>query len=214
MYTDEDIIKYSKEVFNTSQLCSKLGIRPRGNNYYTIKNAVNRLNIDISHWKPNSKSNLKDITAYKTTKHLKKRLLNERGHQCQSCNNTQWMGQAIPLEAHHIDGNINNNLPENISLLCPNCHSLTNNWKNKKVPINKCLTCNKNTKNQKFCSRTCFGLNKQNKYYKVNWKDIDVINFVETKHNGNFCSAARELNISDNAVRKRYNKIKNMVSLA
>ena len=31
----------------------------------------------------------------------------------------------IPLEVEHIDGNYKNNLPENLKLLCPNCHSLT-----------------------------------------------------------------------------------------
>lgn len=31
----------------------------------------------------------------------------------------------IPLEVEHIDGNSKNNRPENVTLLCPNCHSLT-----------------------------------------------------------------------------------------
>lgn len=31
----------------------------------------------------------------------------------------------IPLEVEHIDGNYENNRPENVTLLCPNCHSLT-----------------------------------------------------------------------------------------
>lgn len=30
-----------------------------------------------------------------------------------------------PLEIHHIDGDASNNRPENLDLLCPNCHSLT-----------------------------------------------------------------------------------------
>ena len=31
----------------------------------------------------------------------------------------------IPLEVEHIDGKYKNNRPENLTLLCPNCHSLT-----------------------------------------------------------------------------------------
>lgn len=31
----------------------------------------------------------------------------------------------IPLEIEHIDGNAENTTPENVTLLCPNCHSLT-----------------------------------------------------------------------------------------
>ena len=43
-----------------------------------------------------------------------------------------WNGNNNPvLEIHHIDGNHNNNTLENCLLLCPNCHSLTDNYKNK-----------------------------------------------------------------------------------
>jgi len=36
----------------------------------------------------------------------------------------------IPLEVDHIDGNFRNNQIDNLRLLCPNCHSLTSNYKN------------------------------------------------------------------------------------
>ena len=35
----------------------------------------------------------------------------------------------IPLEVHHIDGNARNTVPDNLILLCPNCHSLTANYR-------------------------------------------------------------------------------------
>lgn len=35
-----------------------------------------------------------------------------------------------PLEIDHIDGNADNNKEDNLRLLCPNCHSLTLNYKN------------------------------------------------------------------------------------
>jgi hypothetical protein len=34
-----------------------------------------------------------------------------------------------PLEVNHIDGNASNDRPENLELLCPNCHSLTYNFR-------------------------------------------------------------------------------------
>lgn len=36
----------------------------------------------------------------------------------------------IPLEVDHIDGDFRNNEIKNLRLLCPNCHSLTSNYKN------------------------------------------------------------------------------------
>lgn len=33
-----------------------------------------------------------------------------------------------PLQVHHIDGKANNNEENNLELLCPNCHSLTENF--------------------------------------------------------------------------------------
>lgn len=35
----------------------------------------------------------------------------------------------IPLEVEHIDGNAENTTPDNITLLCPNCHSLTKTYR-------------------------------------------------------------------------------------
>ena len=35
----------------------------------------------------------------------------------------------IPLEVEHIDGNPYNTVPENVTLLCPNCHSLTKTYR-------------------------------------------------------------------------------------
>jgi len=58
---------------------------------------------------------------------LRKRLLDEGyfEYKCYSCNLTEWLGNPIPLELEHIDGNSSNNKIDNLTLLCPNCHSLT-----------------------------------------------------------------------------------------
>jgi ssDNA-binding Zn-finger/Zn-ribbon topoisomerase 1 len=35
----------------------------------------------------------------------------------------EWNGKSIVLEIDHIDGNSENNSPENLRFICPNCHS-------------------------------------------------------------------------------------------
>ena len=36
---------------------------------------------------------------------------------------------TIPLEVEHIDGDPYNSTPDNLTLLCPNCHSLTETYR-------------------------------------------------------------------------------------
>lgn len=55
----------------------------------------------------------------------KKRLIQERGHKCESCLLDTWLGQQIRLTLDHTDGNSDNNSRENLKLLCWNCHSMT-----------------------------------------------------------------------------------------
>lgn len=55
-----------------------------------------------------------------------------RGRKCENCGLTEWLGEPINLEVHHIDGNRNNNELDNLKLLCPNCHSYTPNFRKRK----------------------------------------------------------------------------------
>ena len=42
-----------------------------------------------------------------------------------------WLGQPIPLEMDHTDGNHRNNSLDNLKLLYPTCHALTPTYKAK-----------------------------------------------------------------------------------
>jgi hypothetical protein len=46
---------------------------------------------------------------------------------CERCGNTEWFGEPIPVELHHVNGDRFDNRIENLQLLCPNCHALTDN---------------------------------------------------------------------------------------
>lgn len=61
---------------------------------------------------------------------FKRYLIQKYGEKCMSC---QWCEKnkytgIIPIQLEHIDGDSNNNILNNLKLLCPNCHSLTPTW--------------------------------------------------------------------------------------
>ena len=60
-------------------------------------------------------------------------LTNLRGHKCEKCGLSEWLGNPIPLEIHHKDGDHLNNELDNLELNCPNCHALTENWRGKNI---------------------------------------------------------------------------------
>ena len=61
----------------------------------------------------------------------RKYLLRTRPLKCEVCDQDTWMGQPITLHSDHIDGNAANNVPENLRLICPNCHAQTPTYMNK-----------------------------------------------------------------------------------
>jgi hypothetical protein len=40
-----------------------------------------------------------------------------------------WLGQELILELEHKDGDNKNNERNNLEMICPNCHSLTETWR-------------------------------------------------------------------------------------
>ena len=64
---------------------------------------------------------------------IRKHLETIFGHKCSNCNITEWNNKPIVFDVEHKDGNSNNNKPNNVVLLCQNCHSQTKTYKNKNI---------------------------------------------------------------------------------
>jgi hypothetical protein len=60
---------------------------------------------------------------------LRRILLKLEGEKCSCCEIKEWNNKKIVFEVDHINGNSNNDLPSNLRLLCPNCHSQTKTFK-------------------------------------------------------------------------------------
>lgn len=144
-YTLDQLKEAVANSFSKRQVLDKLGITPAGGNYATLRKAIDVFQIDTSHFKGNGWSKGKTFgpkrcieeylnNKYPITSHrLRLRLLSEGifPHQCQNCGLTEWLGDPIPLELEHIDGNHQNNNLDNLSLLCPNCHAKTPTYRGK-----------------------------------------------------------------------------------
>ena len=68
---------------------------------------------------------------YGLSKYIRRYLLEKHNYKCEKCGwgeKNEFTG-TIPLEIHHIDGDYTNNKEENLQVLCPNCHSLTETHK-------------------------------------------------------------------------------------
>jgi len=55
----------------------------------------------------------------------RKYLAEERGYKCEVCSVSDWQGKPITLQVDHINGDPSNDHPDNLRLICPNCHSQT-----------------------------------------------------------------------------------------
>lgn len=58
-------------------------------------------------------------------------------YKCQCCGLTSWNGKELHLQLHHIDGDGYNNELSNLQLLCPNCHSQTDNYAGRNINVGK-----------------------------------------------------------------------------
>ena len=105
---------------------------------YTNKYCSNRCQVDhqykryIAEWKKGKKDGNRGINAKNISKHLLRFLIEKYGEKCSQCgwNKKSLYTNRAPLEIDHIDGNANNNLEDNLRLLCPNCHALTPSFRN------------------------------------------------------------------------------------
>lgn len=83
----------------------------------------------INKWKANQVSGMRG--EFQVSSYIKTYLFEKYDNKCARCGwgEINIYTNKVPLEVEHIDGNFKNNNENNLTLLCPNCHSLTSTYK-------------------------------------------------------------------------------------
>lgn len=78
------------------------------------------------------------IVNSKYTRRVVKNYILKKQIDIFTCNHNMWEGQILTKDLHHKNGIQSDNRKENLEFLCPNCHSITKNYKFKgRKPWNK-----------------------------------------------------------------------------
>lgn len=155
-YNNEEISLILDNAESFSDVLRKLGYDSiTTGNYKLVKGELKNRGIEVPIYKyvnknscNFSKSNEELFVEYSVTSrtNLKRRILRDNliKYECECGNQGEWQGRKLILQLEHKNGNTNDDKLENLTFLCPNCHSQTSTFSGKNTKrepnkkINKC----------------------------------------------------------------------------
>lgn len=195
--------------------CGKLLTSEQRHNIYCSQNCQKDYEYKqyIQDWKDGKQTGLKG--EYQLSNYIKRYLLEKHGYKCELCG---WgeinpFTKIIPLEIHHIDSDHTNNNESNLQVLCPNCHSLTENFRSrgsgreerkKYYMTNTCIDCGKTITNTSIRCHDC-----EVKHRAQQFIDNLPISREELKKRirvESFEAIGRDYNISGNGLKRWISK--------
>lgn len=144
-FDDDELRTATAQSASYAEVLRRLGYRPSGGMHRFIKAHMKRLGLDTSHfrgqgWARGTTTNgafrsrpLEEVLVNGSVvrgSRLLKRLIDAglKARCCEGCHREEWEGKPIPLELDHVNGDPTDNRLENLRVLCPNCHALTETY--------------------------------------------------------------------------------------
>lgn len=139
-------------------------------------------------------------------------------YQCALCLlESEWNGKPLVLRLDHINGVNNDDRIENLRFLCPNCDSQTDTFCGRNMAragtgsrskAHPCSTCPEGITLRIQC-RSCAAKRRFAAFpraQKIAWPSLEELN--NRLATTSFVAVAKELGVSDNAIRKRLLRVK------
>lgn len=219
-YTDAQFIEAVGACSDIKSTLRMLGLYPGAANYQTVRRRVEQLDLDTSHWGKRSQKRSDRVPNEQvfvehssSNKHrLKRRVIDENllPYECRECGISEWQGKRLSLHLDHINGDRSDDRLDNLRFLCPNCHSQTETYcKAKTTPAkletdkhNFCLGCGNEIASGSERCRHCESQRRAEEQSgaRITWPPFEDL--LEMITSTSCAAVARQLGVSDNAVRK------------
>ena len=201
--------------FTQTGILEQIGLRANGSNYARLQERIKEEGLDIEELNKRKKQYRKKQLAVARKKRkgkpdcevflsgkkqdndfIKHRMVKSGiENKCSVCGLPgEWNGQPLTLQLDHINGDNKDYELKNLRLLCPNCHSQTDNFCGKNV--NKCIECEVTISHGAVRCVECANLRKRRAV-----RPGKEALLQQVKELG-YCGTARLYGVSDNAIRK------------